>query len=839
MNRIMGGFLFVFVILFCEGEAQTPATYNATDIFLRMQKLKVLGSVLYIAAHPDDENTRLLAYLSKEKMYRTGYLSLTRGDGGQNLIGNEQGVELGLIRTQELLSARRIDGAEQMFSRAYDFGYSKKAEETFRFWNKEKILSDVVWMIRKFKPDVIITRFPGDERAGHGHHTASAILANEAFAAAADANRFAEQLSGDGRVEVWQAKRILWNTFNFGGNNTTATDQFKTDVGIYNAMIGKGYGEIASESRSQHKSQGFGVPMQRGTSIEYFTTTGGKAPTTDLMDDVATNWNRVEGGNEIEAIISGIIQQYSFEHPELSVNALLGLYAKVNSMPASYWQQKKLQEIQQLIEACTGLFAEAYTSSDYAVEGDSLKVNLSINNRNKATIAIEKIEAWVLGDNNLYRLLMDSAFSKTLPYNENVNIGKALYIPTNVPVYQPYWLQEGMPEGSFKISNQLLIGKAESDPSFVAKIYVRINGEKFVISRTIFHKYTDPVKGELNQPLSILPAIVADVDMGNRMMMNGKPVSGTISFTSHKAGVSINVKECIKAPVGCTVQVDSSMLYFAKANENKSVKYTLAGNGNGSITLGGINGKDDKEGMKILHKIRYDHIPEINYFSDARVNIHTVSIKVVGSKIGYIAGAGDKVADALAQMGYKVTLIDEAGITAEKLKQYDAVITGIRAYNVHDYMYSKYNDLMDYVKNGGNLIVQYNTNNQLAGINQYIGPYPFTISRTRVSDETVPVNINLPNHVVMNVPNSISTNDFEGWIQERSIYQAEQVDSNYAAPFTMNDVGEKPSSGSMIIGKYGKGNFVYTGLVFFRQLPAGIPGAYRLMANVIALPKNK
>lgn len=839
MNKIIGRFLFVFLLFSFIVKAQTPATYSTTDIYLRLQKLQVLGSVLYIAAHPDDENTRLLAYLSKEKLYRTGYLSLTRGDGGQNLIGNEQGIELGLIRTQELLSARRIDGAEQFFSRAYDFGYSKKADETFRFWNKEKILSDVVWIIRKCKPDIIITRFPGDERAGHGHHAASAILANEAFVAAADPNRFAEQLTGEGKVEVWQAKRILWNTFNFGGNNTTAADQFKTDVGIYNAMIGKGYGEIASESRSQHKSQGFGVPMQRGTSIEYFTTTGGTPPRTDLMDDIVTNWSRVEGGAEIEAMINAIIQQYSFAHPEQSVNALIGLYAKVKSMPTSYWQQKKLQEIQQLIEACTGLFAEAFTGNVYAVEGDSLKINLSFNNRNKAIVAVQKIETLVLGQNNEYRSLWDSSFNKALPFNENVNLSKSLFVPANIPVYQPYWLQEGMPEGSFKVSNRQLIGKAETDPSFIAKVYLTINGEKFVVTRTIFHKYTDPVKGELNQPLSILPPLVAEIDMTNRMMMNGKPISGKINFTSHKAGVSINLKQNIQAPVGCNIQFESDTLYFADANQTKSVNYTLSGNGKGSISISQINNQNSNDAIKILHRIRYDHIPEINYFSDAQINIHPVSMKVVGNKIGYIAGAGDKVPDALTQMGYKVTLIDEAGISAEKLKQYDAVITGIRAYNVYDYMYSKYNDLMDYVKNGGNLIVQYNTNNQLAGINKFIGPFPFTISRNRVSDETVPVTINLPNHSVMNFPNAISTNDFEGWVQERSIYQAEQTDSNYVAPFTMNDMGEKPSNGSLIIGKYGKGNFVYTGLVFFRQLPAGIPGAYRLMANLIALPKNK
>src|SRR6476661_1253142 len=280
--------LFICFLSFIQYSfSQPPATWTSADMYLAIRKLNVLGSVLYIAAHPDDENTRLLAYFSKDKMYRTGYLSLTRGDGGQNLIGEEQGVELGLIRTQELLAARRIDGAEQFFSRAFDFGYSKSPEETFTKWDREKILSDVVWVIRKFQPDVMITRFPTTGEGGHGQHTASAILAVEAFRAAADPKRFPEQLKW---VQPWQPRRLLWNTFNFGSANTTSPDQFTLDAGDYNPVLGKSHGEIAAESRSQHKSQGFGVPRGRGEAIEYFKTIGGDEPHSDLYEGVNTSW---------------------------------------------------------------------------------------------------------------------------------------------------------------------------------------------------------------------------------------------------------------------------------------------------------------------------------------------------------------------------------------------------------------------------------------------------------------------------------------------------------------------------------------------------------------------
>ncbi len=389
MHKFFAAFSIIICLFVTRIQAQAPADYNSADIFLQLKKLQVLGSVLYIAAHPDDENTRLLAYFAKEKQYRTGYMSLTRGDGGQNLIGDEQGIELGLIRTQELLAARRIDGAEQFFGTAFDFGFSKNATEALRIWDHDKMLSDVVWVIRKFRPDVIITRFPPDERAGHGHHWASSLLAGEAFTAAADSTRFPEQLSKG--VSVWQAKRIFWNTYNFGGNNTTSPDQLTLDIGAYNPLLGQGYGEIAAESRSQHKSQGFGVSKQRGKSTEYFSFTNGAPAAKDVMDGIDTSWQRVAGGNMISASIQRVINHYNFEHPEQSVDSLVAVYKKISALPDSYWQQKKKEEIKNLIAQCSGLFIEANTSKQYAITGDTLPVNFTVVKRNEGNVTLEKI----------------------------------------------------------------------------------------------------------------------------------------------------------------------------------------------------------------------------------------------------------------------------------------------------------------------------------------------------------------------------------------------------------------------------------------------------------------
>ena len=384
-------------------QAQLPVTNSSADIYMQLQKLQVLGSVLYIAAHPDDENNGFLPFLAKEKLYRTGYLSLTRGDGGQNLIGSEQGIELGLIRTQELLAARRQDGAEQFFSRAFEFGFSKNAAEALRIWGKEKILSDVVWVIRKYQPDVIIARFPPDARAGHGHHAASAILANEAYTAAADPKRFPEQLKYG--VSVWQAKRILWNTFNFGGANTTSNDQFKLDVGGYNPLLGKSYGEIGGEARSMHKSQGEGRPRRRGASYEFFVTTGGDTPRTSLMDGVDISWSRIKGAESIPQKINNILKAYRLDKPENSVDSLVELYKAVQQLPIkTNWVDKKLEEIKQLIMACSGLFFEATTDDEYAVLGERMNINFFVNKRKDANIQWEKV--WV---NNSVQNMFDSA----------------------------------------------------------------------------------------------------------------------------------------------------------------------------------------------------------------------------------------------------------------------------------------------------------------------------------------------------------------------------------------------------------------------------------------------
>lgn len=804
-----------------------PRTYNAAEIMLQLKKLNVLGSVLYIGAHPDDENNTLLPYLAKGRSYRTAYLSLTRGDGGQNLIGDEQGIELGLMRTQELLAARRVDGAEQYFTRAYEFGFSKSYEESLRIWDKEKVLADMVWVIRNYQPDIIINRFPPDARAGHGHHAASAVLSIEAFTAAADPNRFPEQFKYG--VKPWKAKRLLWNTFNFGGTNTTAPDQLKIDVGVFEPLLGKSFGEIGAEARTMHKCQGEGRPRRRGQSFEFFTTINGDAPKTDLMDGIDISWKRIEGGEAVGKMAEAIISNYRFDRPEASVPALVAMYKAIQALPQNNWTMKKLEETQEMIEACSALYVEATTDRSSVTQGDTLKWNFFLNKRSSVNGTLKQVRLESF----------DSSMNMPIGINQNINFNKTLSVAADRKIAQPYWLEHPQQGGMFDVREQQLIGKAENDPSFMVNCVVNIEGLDLQIRRPVSYKFTDPTKGDVYQPVPVLPKLEMNYTKDVHVSMNGAPVKVVMHFKGKPEDT--NTYEIQQTGSDQWSSDLSQLTYRPGTAKEDLVTNTLrsqskTSNTTEEISLATADGRYDG----YTKTIQYDHIPWITYFPRAKSALVKVDIKTVGKRIGYIEGAGDKVAEALEEMGYEVKVIGAAEMQLETLKQFDAIVVGIRAYNIHEWLTDKNDVLNSYVEQGGNLIVQYLKSNEVGLKKVKVGPYPFVVNaRTRVTEEDAKVRFLLPDHPVLNYPNKITDKDFEGWTQERSTYQAEQADPAFEMPLGMNDAGEKESNGSLAIAKYGKGNVVYCSLVFFRQLPAGVPGAYRLMANLIALKKNK
>lgn len=803
--------------------AQPSPLMNAAAIKLQLKKLDTLGSVLYMAAHPDDENTRLLGYLAKEKLYRTGYLSLTRGDGGQNLVGNEQGELLGLIRTQELLAARRIDGAEQFFSRAQDFGFSKNPQETFSIWDKEKILGDAVWVIRQFQPDVIICRFPADSRAGHGHHTASAMIAAEAVEAAADPKRYPEQLK---YVLPWQVKRLLWNTYSFGSINTTAPDQYKIDVGAFNFLLGKGYGEIAAESRSQHKSQGFGVPASRGVALEYFTTVKGEAPQHSLMDGINTSWDRVPGGKAIGQLVDKAIAGYNIDDPSASVPALLAIRKAISALPDGYWKKQKLKETEQLILACAGLWAEAYSATPVVVPGQPVQTSVQLINNSQVPVRLQSVR--LPGK--------DTALNgQQLAFDQLLTIQQNLTVPADAPISQPYWLEDTHPLGTYHIKDQQLVGHPENTPPLQATIDLEIDGQPFRIIRPLQYKHTDPVKGELYEPLVIAPRVVANLANQVFIFTDTKPQPVSIKLKAMADNTAGTVK--LQLPAGFRSTPENLSFSLDRKGDEASLLFNIApAEVNGSNRVDTFNVAAEVNGVvytQSLQTINYDHIPPITLFPPAEARLVRVHLQHNGNRLGYIAGAGDLVPAALRSVGYDVTALDEKDIMGGNLQQYDAIIAGVRAYNTNERLKYWQPRLMEYVKKGGTLLVQYNTSSPL--VTTQLGPYPFSLVRgDRVTDETAKVTWLQPDNEVMQYPNKLTEHDFDGWVQERGLYFTAKADPAYKKLFAMNDKGEQPLDGSTLIASYGKGRYVYTALSFFRQLPAGVPGAYRLFVNLIS-----
>ena len=778
--------LVVFMVAFCALQMNVVAQKNSAEIIAQIKGLKTVGSVLYFAAHPDDENNSFLPYLTKERNLRTAYLSLTRGDGGQNLIGKEQGIELGMIRTQELLAARRIDGAEQYFSTAYEFGYSKSWEEALQIWDHEKVLSDAVWVIRKFQPDIIISRFPPDARAGHGHHAASAIIANEAYIAAADPTKFPAQFKYG--VGVWKAKRILWNTFNFGSVNTTNENQLKVEVGGYNPIIGKSYGEIGAEARTMHKSQGEGRPRRRGASYEFFELKGGDPANNDIMDGVNTSWSRLQGA-AVETSIDKIVSTYNINDPSASVAALVKLYQQINALPVSNWRNYKLDQVQDIIKSCAGIYIEATSQQQQVIPGESISVQFLLNQRSNANAVLQSIQL----------PSKDTILNKTLVNNQNIQFEYKLNVPANKSISQPYWLVNPKTEGMFVVKDQLLIGKSENDPEFEGLVNVEIEKQVFIFKIPVQYKYTDLTKGDVYQPIAVVPATEIKYNKEVSIVAPGKAITVSYQTMEHN---------------GTSKQTDITL---------KNSTEHLPVNDNAIYTK----------------SIAYDHIPTITYFPTASTKIVPLAVQNTAKHIGYIDGAGDKIPEALVELGATVTHLTESDITADNLKQFDAIVVGIRAYNMYSYLTEK-NDIFNaFVAQGGNLVVQYLKSNQVGIKPVKVGPYKFSVnSGKRVTQEEVPVYFTLPNHTVLNAPNKITASDFENWVQERSTYQSDNFDAHFEAPLTMNDKGEAPSNGSLLIAPYGKGNMVYLSLVLFRQLPAGNPGAYKLLANIISLPKH-
>ena len=800
---------------------------NAGEIQLALQKLNVLGRVLYIAAHPDDENTNLMALWSNGSLYETAYLSITRGDGGQNLIGPELRERLGVIRTEELLAARRVDHGKQFFSRAIDFGFSKTAEETMRIWDHDKILSDVVWVVRKFRPDVIVTRFSPEDQLTHGHHTASAILAREAFSAAGDPNRFPEQLAF---VKPWRPTRLVWNTSPFFFSNRNLpfdpTGLTVLEAGGYNSLLGKAYTEIAAASLSMHKSQGVGSPPRRGARKEYFKLLEGQPMTNSLFEGIDTNWSRVANSESIATQIRQIISQFLPADPAASVPELLKLRQAMNGIKDESWVPEKKAELDGIIAACLGLHVEASTTNGAVTPGQTATIKLEAINRCNIPVTLQEIRFPLSGDS----MKIDAA----LPSNELVTRDLSCKIPENTPYSQPYWLRKSGTLGAFAVDDQTLVGLPENPPDLPVEIVLQINGQELRYIVDTKYRMVDPVAGELRRPLVIEPPVFAKVVNSVLVFATNQPKSVGVHVTAATGPVKGELK--LAVPQGWGVYPASIPIDLKAADAETVATFTVKPpeqNSEGTLrAVVSIDGRDYSLGRV---RISYPHIGVHTLMPPAEARLVRADIREKGERIGYIPGAGDDVPESLQQIGYSVKILSESDITAENLKQFSAVVLGVRAYNTQERIANWLPELFAYVKAGGVAVAQYNTLAELK--TDQLGPYPLEISRDRVTDENAEVRILAPDHPLMTTPNKITSKDFEGWVQERGLYFPKKWDPAWTAILSSNDPKEKPLDGGLLVAKSGKGFFIYTSYSWFRQLPAGVPGAYRLVANMLSLGK--
>ena len=817
--------IFLLLLFTCvhPAFAQNAAVRNAADIRLALEKLNVLGTVLYVGAHPDDENTGLIAYLTKEKKYRAAYLSITRGDGGQNLIGTEKGSDIGILRTQELLGARSFDGGEQFFTRAIDFGYSKSSKETFEFWGREKILGDVVWVIRNFRPDVIVSRFGTEDGGGnHGHHSAGAMLAVEAFTVAADASRFPEQLQ---YVKPWQAKRVLLNQSRFGGA-PVAEGMPSVDIGVYNPLIGRSYNEIAGFGRSMHKSQGFGSLPSSGAQLESFRLLAGEPMKSDIMEGVDTSWKRLKGGEAVERMIAGILTSYDMKNPSASLPALLDLYEKLAGFSDDPIAKIKRDELVNLIQACAGLRFEAFAEGYAAAPGENVNISINFIQRSGQTIRLGAIAFPALNQRR--------EMNQEVPDNVSQSIRHSVAIPSDYPISQPYWLLRPEEKGSFIVEDQQLIGLAENPPSVSVEAEVTLFGKKIVFTTPARYRWVERDEGEKQRPFEIRPPVTADFKQKTAVFHAGTEKSAkeiTVTLKSHAAAVKGTIG--LKTPDGWRVSPENISFEFEKRHDEKTVVFRVqppAGAKLADIRAVAVIG--GKEYSYSLIEINYPHIDTRVHFTEAVLRMVPLEVKTAQKKLGYIMGSGDDIPDILKDMGYDVTLLDDDMLTAETLSGFDIIVAGIRVYNTRERIKFAQPLLMDFVKNGGTYIVQYNVNTGLQITD--IGPYPFGVGRDRIVEEDAELRFLTPEHKLLNTPNVITQDDFEGWVQERGLYFTEKWDERYTPLFAGHDVGEKDLQGSTLYCEYGDGVFIYTSLAFFRQLPAGVPGAFHLFQNMLA-----
>ena len=817
---------------FQSGYAQAPVQWNSSEIYHALEKFNTFGSVLYVGAHPDDENTRLITYFANHERAQTAYLSLTRGGGGQNLIGPELKTTLGIIRSHELLQARSIDGGQQFFTRALDFGYCKHPSEALDTWGHDEILRDVVRNIRRFKPDLIVNRFnhrtPGST---HGHHTASALLSIEAYNKANDPNYDAESAAQYG---IWQPKRLFFNTsWWFYGSQEAFDAADKTNlleipVGQYYAPLGASTGELAARSRSMHKSQGFGSLSSREQETEYLELILGDLPKdkSNPFEGVSRDWERIGINKDhfIAQSLKDIIENFDFKSPEKHVLELLKVLEELKTLPQNPWKNQKIESLTQIIAQCLGLYVSAESSRSYVTPKDEVMAKVEVTNRSQKTLLLNRVYS-----DQLY------FFENTQP--QSINPLASLYVesleaPLNsIDLSTPYWLKNEATSGRFNVSNANLIGAAFGPESVSVNLDFSLEGHEFTVKTPLRYKYRDRVQGEVFDPFVVLPALTVSSSEAVMVFNDQKSKSLNITLTAHsdaqKGSLSLQHPDHWRVePKYIDFEIPKAGSQINLSFDVYPPKETQSGQLIPLVQIG------DQYYSKSLLEIQYPHIPKITVLEQAQTQVLKMTVSRTTQRIGYIQGAGDEVNKGLEQLGYEVIPIIPEDLNSDQLKNLDALVIGIRAFNTSQALVARMEMINEYIAQGGLLLIQYQTTSGL--LTKQMGPIPFDLGRDRVTDQEAPMTFLDAKHPIFNEPNAMSAADFEDWVQERGLYFAQSWGPEFTPLIGMNDPGEAQTKGGLILGHYGKGTVIYTGISFFRQIPEGVAGAYKFLANLLS-----
>jgi LmbE family N-acetylglucosaminyl deacetylase len=826
-----------------------PEDRGAMGLSQALKRLDVIGSVLHTGAHPDDENSALVAWVARGQGARTAYLSATRGEGGVNLLGGELFEALGVIRTEELYGARRLDHAQQFFTPNYEFGFSKSADDTFTKWPHDQILGDFVRVIRYFRPEIIISRFTGTPRDGHGHHQVAGIITQEAFKAAADPSRFPEY------GKPWQAKKLYLNAGGGPNDQNAPPTGLPINVGEFDEALGRTYSQIASEGRSIHRSQGQGGAQDAGprqTRIQLVQKTVNVADDAPLFSGVLyklpdlaqVDPSLASGLNDLETRITAIRQLVNLQRPSdivldlaSALTVLRQLEAKTSNEHAQFLLSQKEDDFNEALRLAAGLTFDVITSDDTVVPGQEFNLTVSVTNGGPYSFAGTRVSTELPQG---WTLTADGTTGSLQP-GQRFDQKYKVKVATDATFTQPYWLQRprqgdrfgwpNVPAGTLPFDERLLTTKAELD----------YQGTTISLKKPAEFRRVDRMLGEQRTALKVVPALSVGVspDIAIVPLKGSRQKEFTVTVENQDP-TPINGEVRLVLPTGWSASPQSRAVSFTQQGEKTSSQFTVSVPPTaGDFTVKAVVQSGGREFTSGYTIIAYPHIETRHIYAPAESKVEVVDVATTITSVGYVEGTGDAIPDALRQLGINVTILSPKDIATADLSKFPTIVLGVRAYAVRDDLRAYNKRLMEYVSNGGTLVVQYNRANEIG--NAQIAPYPVTLENVnqnnseRVTHEDAPVKILDPSSSILNVPNKITDKDFDGWVDERGTFFLRSWDPRYSTPLETADPGEPERPGGLVVGKYGKGTYIYTGYSFFRELPAGVKGAYRLFSNIVSV----